>query len=58
MMEYRCYDCGQMVECKSCGHEEWEEGVNYDLADFPIDLQERFVFYGECCECGGTRVEQ
>ena len=35
MMDYTCYDCGKMVECETCGHEEWEEGIHYDLNDFP-----------------------
>ena len=58
MMEYTCYDCGKMVECETCGHEEWREGVHYDLADFTIEQQERFVYFNECCVCGGIRVEQ
>ena len=57
-MEYTCYDCGELVECPECGHEEWEEGMHYYLNDFPMEKQARFVYYGECCECGGTRVEQ
>lgn len=57
-MEYRCYDCGQMVQCDTCGHEEWKEGVKYDLNDFTLEQQEQFVFFAQCCVCGGTRVEQ
>ncbi len=58
LLDYRCYSCGEVIECPTCGHEEWEEGISYDLNDFPLEKQERFVFYGECCVCGSTRTEQ
>jgi hypothetical protein len=58
MIEYWCYDCGSEKECDECGHIEWVEGKGYRLIDYSIELQERFVFQGQCCECGGTRVEQ
>ena len=55
---YYCAECGQEVECETCGHIEWVEGKEYDLNDFSLELQERFVYYSECCVCGSTRVEQ
>jgi hypothetical protein len=58
MIEYTCYDCGEEQTCTSCGNLDWIEGKKYDIDDFPLELQERFVYQGQCCECGGTRVEQ
>jgi len=58
MIDYTCWDCGREEECERCGHLDWHEGVKYNLANYPIELQERFVYFGQCCECGGTRVEQ
>ena len=58
MIDYTCYDCGDEIPCELCGHPDWVEGRKYNLDDYPIELQERFVYFGQCCECGGTRVEQ
>ncbi len=56
-MEYTCYNCGKEVECVTCGHEEWEEGITYDATKYSLELQEKLVIDHECCECGSTRVE-
>ena len=56
-MKYMCFNCGKDVECPTCGHEDWEEGIEYDTDDFSYELQEKFFYDGECCECGSTRVE-
>lgn len=60
VMKYWCYSeiCAVVKECESCGEESLEYGTEYDWEDFSLEHQERFVYYGECCVCGLTQVEQ
>jgi hypothetical protein len=60
MMGYTCFSCIKEEECPHCC-QEMEVPTKYsseEVEAFPIELQERFVYEGRCCECGSTRVEQ
>ena len=60
IMKYTCYSeaCATVTECCECSQEVIEFGKVYDWQDYDYELQEKFVRFGECCECGSTEVEQ
>ena len=45
-------------ECPHCGQEMEEEGVTYDLLDYPEEIQWESTLHGSCPECGSLRTEQ
>ena len=53
-----CYSCSTIKECPTCGRDIEEEGVTYDMLDYPEEIQLDCVLHGLCPECGSYRTEQ
>ena len=50
--------CAVEKTCDHCDQTYLDYGKEYDWEDYSYELAERFMRFGECCECGSTQVEQ